>query len=95
MQRRIGVSSLVISEKEVNEKEHQSCQRLEETRAQTFCRFLVQALITAKETLSREEFCESAVMPDFMMPGNSYLLSKEENISNPTKNSSILCQPAK
>lgn len=64
-------------------------------KAQAFCRFLVQALLTAKETLSREEFCESAVMPDFMIPGNSYLLSKEKNISNPTKNGSILCRPAK
>lgn len=59
------------------------------------CRFWVQALITAKETILHEEFCELAGMPDFMMSGNSYLLSKEYNISNSIKNSPILCQPDK
>ena len=60
-------------------------------KAQTFCWFLVQALITVKETVLHKEACEPAVMPDFMMSGNSYLLPKENSISNPTKNSSILC----
>lgn len=85
-----------MSAEEVNVTiEYQSCQCLEETQGSGFLQIFGAALLTAKETLSREEFCESAVMPDFMIPGNSYLLSKEKNTSNPTKNGSILCRPAK
>lgn len=82
-----------MSAEEVNVTiEYQSCQCLEETQGSGFLQIF---FLTAKETLSREEFCESAVMPDFMIPGNNYLLSKEKNISNPTKTGSILCRPAK
>lgn len=85
----------MMSEKEVNVTRLSKLPVLRGNTRIRLCRFLVQALITAKETILHEEFYELAVMPDFMMSGNSYLLSKENNISNSTKNGPILCQTAK
>lgn len=72
--------------------EHQNRQHSERKhQALTFCKFLLQTLITAKEIILCEEFCKRAVMPDFNISGNRYLSPNETNISNSTKNSSILC----
>lgn len=68
----------MMSEKEVNVARLSKLPVLRGNTRIRLCRFLVQALITAKEIILHEEFCEPAVIPDFMMSGNSYLLSKKE-----------------
>lgn len=67
---------------------------LGETLGSDFSQIFGAGIHNSKETILREKFYERVVIPNFMMSGISYLLPKN-NVSNPTKNSLILCQTVK